>query len=160
MADTGKIKEMKDREERCERAQKYVDELLEVHQRVATGVRLGMLRRFAERRAREARESRIERECSREGITRRIAAVAALESMVRAAPRRSRHAQVQFEAKGTQKKLNALRKRAAAAAEDEARCLDAELVIARRQKLKDLYASDYDRYQVELEAMGLSLNFE
>ena len=69
-------------------------------------------------------------------------------------------AQVQFEAKGTQKKLNALRKRAAAAAEDEARCLDAELVIARRQKLKDLYASDYDRYQVELEAMGLSLNFE
>ena len=123
MADTGKIKEMKDREERCERArtrvsrsrhrnstrlnlcfapqaQKYVDELLEVHQRV------------------------------------------------------------QFEAKGTQKKLNALRKRAAAAAEDEARCLDAELVIARRQKLKDLYASDYDRYQVELEAMGLSLNFE
>ena len=33
MADTGKIKEMKDREERCERAQKYVDELLEVHQR-------------------------------------------------------------------------------------------------------------------------------
>ena len=41
MADTGKIKEMKDREERCERAQKYVDELLEVHQRVATGVRLG-----------------------------------------------------------------------------------------------------------------------
>ena len=69
-------------------------------------------------------------------------------------------AQVQFEAKGTQKKLNALRKRAAAAAEDEARCLDAELVIARRQKLKDLYASDFDRYQVELEAMGLSLNFE
>ena len=41
MADTGKIKEMKDREERCERAQKYVDELLEVHQRVATGVRRG-----------------------------------------------------------------------------------------------------------------------
>ena len=40
MADTGKIKEMKDGEERCERAQKYVDELLEVHQRVATGVRL------------------------------------------------------------------------------------------------------------------------
>ena len=100
MADTGKIKEMKDREERCERAQKYVNELQEVHQRV------------------------------------------------------------QFEAKGTQKKLNALRKRAAAAAEDEARCLDAELVIARRQKLKDLYAADYDRYQVELEAMGLSLNFE
>ena len=57
MADTGKIKEMKDREERCERAQKYVNELQEVHQRV------------------------------------------------------------QFEAKGTQKKLNALRKRAAAAAE-------------------------------------------
>ena len=56
--------------------------------------------------------------------------------------------------------MNALRKRAAAAAEDEARCLDAELVIARRQKLKDLYASDFDRYQVELEAMGLSLNFE
>ena len=26
MADTGKIKEMKDREERCERAQKYVNE--------------------------------------------------------------------------------------------------------------------------------------
>ena len=100
MADTGKIKEMEDREERCEQAQKYVNELQEVHQRV------------------------------------------------------------QFEAKGTQKKLNALRKRAAAAAEDEARCLDAELVIARRQKLKDLYASDYDRYQVELEAMGLSLNFE
>ena len=70
------------------------------------------------------------------------------------------HQRVQFEAKGTQKKLNAIRKRAAAAAEDEARCLDAELVIARRQKLKDLYASDYDRYQVELEAMGLSLNFE
>ena len=70
------------------------------------------------------------------------------------------HQRVQFEAKGTQKKLNALRKRAAAAAEDEARCLDAELVIARRQKLKDLYASDFDRYQVELEAMGLSLNFE
>ena len=45
---------------------------------------------------------------------------------------------MQFEAKGTQKKLNALRKRAAAAAEDEARCLDAELVIARRQKLKDI----------------------
>ena len=34
MADTGKIKEMKDREERCERAQKYVNELQEVHQRV------------------------------------------------------------------------------------------------------------------------------
>ena len=60
MADTGKIKEMKDREERCgahgpasrvsapklghdltaaPQAQKYVDELLEVHQRVQFGPR-------------------------------------------------------------------------------------------------------------------------
>ena len=67
---------------------------------------------------------------------------------------------VMFEAKGTQKKLNANRKRAAAAAAEELAGLDAELVRARRQKLKDLYEADYGRYQEELEAMGLSLNYE
>lgn len=61
---------------------------------------------------------------------------------------------------GTQKKLNANRNRAAAAAAEELAGLDAELVRARRQKLKDLYEADYGRYQEELEAMGLSLNYE
>ena len=53
-----------------------------------------------------------------------------------------------------------MRARSDAAAADELRSLDAELVTARRARLKQFYAEQNALYQEELSEMGLSLNFD
>lgn len=65
----------------------------------------------------------------------------------------------EFMEKGVAKVAAAAKLRQVKAAEAEMLHLDAELVEARRDRLKQFYAEEYRQLQIELQARGLSLPF-